>query len=190
MPFDGLSSLSLETLLRNLNLQPIPLEELEAHKQHELQKHPPSVLWHLRTIIPLAATLAMIMFMVSAIVLIFEVVSRGDQETIDNTLLVTIMLMSIVVLMVSLSAIKIRQPARWIETRYQMSDLPTMPRAVRNLASEVANELPSTSFVVGRLIQKKEVLDPYLLVYRPTDTMPACLAIWEDENIIRSAKNA
>ena len=192
MPFDALGGstvVSLADLLTEIGVTPVPMNELEAHKIEQVRLHPPSV-W--LTPKPYA----------TVGVLAFAALTLGGTHTVTQTftnmlfaagmaMMAAFTFMFVVGAILDVRRIKLRGKAQWIE-RHPYAE--PMPEPVRKVMRQVHDRLPKARFVYGELIQRSQVLDPYLLVFMPVDAVKvpwagqrACLAIWDDTGIIRIA---
>lgn len=192
MPFDGLTSAllqrdSLSHLLADLGIEPVSQAVLDAHKIAEIEKHPPSRFWRHQE-------LYQIISLLSPFVLI--VLTLGASLTFASYAyaLATLMLgivPSLYLLGRALVGVEMTMPAQWIEDKYSRYSAP-MPEPIKKLAEKIADEDRSVFFVVGKLIQRQVVLDPYLLVKKMDSNGEYtchCLGIWDDDKIIHIARS-
>ena len=195
MPLDALggrSAVSLADFLTELGVTPIPMKDLEAHKAEQIRRHPPSLM---RTPKPYVAVGVTVLsgLLASRYAATGEIGLSTFVSACFLALAITAVLSLLAVMILDVMRIKLRGNATWVE-RHAFAD--RMPDPVYKVMRHVRDRLPQARFIYGELIQRSQVLDPYLVVYMPIDKhnlLPwggqrACLGIWDDDGIIRIAE--
>lgn len=200
MPLDALGArniVSLTDLLTEIGVTPIPMKDLEAHKAEQVRRHPPSM-WLGPKPYATFGVLTSLGLVGS------HVMTTGGEPSFLEMMFATGMgmmaafaFMLVVGGILDMRRVKLRGKAEWIESHPHSQP---MPDSVREVMRHVRDRLPTAHFIYGELVQRSQVLDPYLVVMMPHCTpgsnyarMPwagqrACLAIWDDATIIRIAE--
>lgn len=182
MPLDAQYKPTLTDIVQWSGISPVPDVILNQHKQAEIDKHPPS--WGFRYLTPLRnfASIAPAFASVGLILM--------QPSHFVNAATPILCLVSLVIILYTAFA-RLKGPARWIETYQgvaQVFDNATIPLPIRMLAVDAAVLVPGSWFIVGELIQKKVVLDPYLMMVVGDEQI--CLGVWDGAKIIHIAQKA
>lgn len=191
MPLDALGGrdiASLADVLTELGVVPVPMAELNAHKAEQIRRNPPSIWFTHKPFLAVGLTSF-------AAALWFRYASVGSLSAgmiaaaFFLSLLVTAMFTLMAAIGFETLGIRLRGRAQWIECHPYGEP---MPEPIKKVMQHVQHRLPRAHFVYGELVQKSQVLDPYLVVELRTGiahALPqqACLGIWDDRGIIRIA---
>ena len=188
MPFDGVQYIqSLDATLAALGIKPIPDAVLKQHKAHEIAKHPASF-FHGRLPLYEKCLLGSLVSTISGPIILL--VSPAPSPA-PYWVALAYFVVSLAVMVKLALFTRVREPARWIETRLNCIDTneTDIPLTIERLVARVQQADPSVKIVVGTLVQRDVVLDPYLLVEKCEhgSRMSACLGVWDGDRIIHLA---
>lgn len=184
MPYDAsVSPVTLRDHLDHLGIVPVPMATLLAHKKQQVRNHPPHILLTLKPYLLLWFVTSMVFFtsgMMEAPAsriapMMFAMIKAGGTSTVA--------IWATGVVIATISRIKVRGVAQWLEWPSQLDD--DIPAQVRHVVDYVKDSLPEAKFIYGELIQDDVLLDPYVRVKFNGGT--ACLGIWENDQVIAVA---
>jgi hypothetical protein len=176
-------------LFRVLDIEPVTDAVLDAHKEREIDAHPPSFWYKHQSLYSLAGAYSFITMCVAFTLIVVGLLADSVEGVIYSALLGAVSGAGVIYF----SSNRTRGPAEWIESPHPTvytfpADMPYPLRAIAGQLEPVRNQV---IFVVGRLRQNDVFLDPYLLagkVNRFTDEMEwVCVGIWDGDRIIAVA---
>ena len=196
MPLDATGArniVSLADVLTEIGVTPVPMKDLEAHKVDQVRRHPPSLFNTPKPYVALGVgtfALTLGLRLENGVPLTLS----GVTAACFSALAVAGLFLFCIALVLGSLGLKLKGRANWVERySYRRSNDDPMPEAVREVKQYIANRLPDARFFYGELVQRAEVLDPYLVAEICGDTLSpwagqrACLGIWDDSGIIRIA---
>lgn len=185
MPFDALLApvrqKSLREILVDQGIRPVPLECLAAHKQAQVERFGPSFWYRHQARLPVAL-LASVAGMAASGGLAQRV---GHDSPWPSALILGCMF--VIAVLIGAGTFLVRAGSHWEECWVPvgwLEDL-SVPEPIADVARTTYRETPGSALIIGRLIQDKVVLDPYLLLERDGELV--CLGIWEDDHIVACA---
>jgi hypothetical protein len=185
MPFDTLLAPAQPKLLAEIlddhYATPVPLEALAAHKQAQLERFAPSF-WHQhQTWLP-----------VGLIGSVFCMAMSGGiaNGALPGSLLpswLSLFWLGVMTLLIVFGVFRVSAGARWQERTVAVEALIDIgvPTRIARLALELRREAPGSALILGELLQREVVLDPYLLIVYGNERV--CLGIWDGRRIIAAA---
>jgi hypothetical protein len=175
-------------MLASLGIVPVTDEVLEAHKQREIDKHPPSLFY-------IRPHLHRLMLFLSGVGTVFSVNLLTTFAPLHPawTGVMAILPCACAVLLMKLVFFQtVKGPACWIEKPMQQPELAQMPTPLIGLVERVRHAAPTLKFTIGTLYQDVTALDPYVSVQgydsATNMTVRACLGIWDGQKIIEMAQ--
>jgi hypothetical protein len=172
MPLDSLL-LRRPSLLAEL--EPVPLEALEAHKRAQLERFAPSFWYQHQTWLPVG--------------LIGSVGCMAASGGLVHSMAPQLSLgwLCVMTLLVVFGVFRVSAGAEWEERRVAPEGLDAagVPGRIAAVARALCRETPQAALILGELKQQEVVLDPYLLLER--DGERVCLGIWDGERVTAAA---
>ena len=190
MPFDDLLSrhrhLTLDAYLTEIGVTPVPMSVLEAHKAEQVRLHPANPLATRTPYLAMGAATALGLFALSW-------ATHGSVEAIAVPIILMMGFGASALSFIFVSSfcdllnIRLRGKAEWSETDiYYYMRLNDVPPAIREVADHVRRYAPETGLRYGQLVQRSELLDPYIVVRLGDER--ACLGIWDGDRVIAVAE--
>lgn len=164
---------SLERVLQELNVTPVSLDDLVHHRKTMIEANPANWLYRHMDAILGTGTLIGGACLFAALLTPYYWLMGG-------------MLVPMLMMIALLSSIRVRGPATWVVQPVTLAQISAVaPAEIAALVRQLKAEMPTVTFRLGKLIQNKVVLDPYIIA---TDgKTQACLGIWLDEKIVAMA---
>jgi hypothetical protein len=194
MPLDALGGrtvVSLVDFLTELGVTPVPMKDLEAHKAEQIRRNPPSIWLTPKPYMTFGLTA-----FVGLLGTRYAATGVVGVGTLVTAFFLSLGMTGCFALalgaILDVKRVRLRSKATWVE-RHAFYEL--MPEPVERVMRHVKDRVPNARFIYGELVQRSQVLDPYLVIYMPMDRnnlLPwagqrACLGIWDDDGIIRIA---
>lgn len=185
MPFDLLGGQTVKSLtdhLTSIGIAPVPMATLKAHKAEQVRRHPANLLI---TYKPYAAIGVAVMLALGSPALL-----EGNFDLLPVVGMAGIAAFGTSFLLIAgfcdLCNIRLRGRAIWFEDDiYRNAPLPDMPPVIRKVVEDVRRFSPRVQVRYGQLIQRSELIDPYIVVECGDER--ACLGIWEDDRVVAVA---
>jgi hypothetical protein len=169
----------LEAALAERDITPVSPEALHAHKRAQLRHFRPSFWYRNRLGLALALLLSVASLGVAA--------GLGDRLSADAQWLpLDLAVASMVLLAGAIASGMFRLAAgpQWEERRVPISRLrrASVPEPIAAVAESLRSAVPGSALILGELVQRAEVLDPYLLIEHEGEQV--CLGIWDKSGIL------
>lgn len=186
MPFDALVAPARQHLLREVladhGITPVSLEELEAHKQAQLERFAPSFWFRHQALLP-TALLGSVAGMAASGGLAQQLGHGSPWPSV-----LTLGWMCVIATLIGAGVFRVRAGSHWEERWVPVNWLEDLgvPEPIARAARRMYREAPGSGLILGELIQEEVVLDPYLLLER--DGEMVCLGIWDDGRVVACAR--
>jgi hypothetical protein len=190
MPFDVagfVTPTSLDDYLKRIGVRPIPMAELQAHKQEQLRLHPPSLFVTKKPYI----TSALLGF--GGFVALDTMAGLGGTTygVVTTALIMGLMSLFTCFMLTSLvlgvRGTRLLGRATWIEQASPRNLDLMIPEPIRDVVQRVRRTMPANALLLtGELVQNETVLDPYVVLHLNGEH--ACLGIWLNQEVIACAE--
>jgi len=168
----------LNELVAEKGIQPVSMDALEAHKRSQVARFQPSFWNRHRLPLTLGTMLAAGTIVVGA-----GLADGAPQESRWLPVYLMMAWMLLVTGAIAGGVFGLAGPEweeRWIPANWLRRS--GVPEPIAEVAETLQRGLPGSTLVLGELVQRARVLDPYLMLEFNGERV--CLGVWDDEGII------
>ena len=188
MPLDAAISIdqrgiNLAQAALNAGIIPLSMAVLDAHKAAEVAKHPGSLVARYPSLIRTIIFIGVLGCLIAGMIL--SMIPTRTMDFAHFAIGQGFISVAVIGLMVVMHLPFTRSAVWQSEFCKELGD--DAPSSFREMANAVRQQVPNCHFEVGRLVQNKVVLDPYLIIHHRLSFDPIVIGIWDGDRIIASA---